>query len=128
MEGNRFVAALIVFHDRLSISMLLFMTVMGLWGLVAYARGQGLSGSLAGTFVIGQLLIVVQVIAGVALVLWGGRPAESTHYLYGATAILMLPFFWSYLRSRDQRQALLYYSLVALFIAGLAVRGITTGS
>jgi hypothetical protein len=26
------------------------------------------------------------------------------------------------------RQALLFYSLVALFIAGLAIRGMTTGS
>lgn len=120
-------AALLVFHDRLSISMLLFMTVVGLWGLVAYARGQGLSGSLAGTFVIGQVLIGFQVAAGVGLVLWGERPVDSTHYLYGATAILVLPFAWSYLRSRDQRQALLFYSLVALFIAGLAIRGITTG-
>jgi hypothetical protein len=107
--------------------MLLFMTVVGLWGLVAYARGQGLSGSLAGTFVIGQVLIGFQVAAGVGLVLWGERPVDSTHYLYGATAILVLPFAWSYLRSRDQRQALLFYSLVALFIAGLAIRGITTG-
>lgn len=120
-------AALLVFHDRLSISMLLFMTVVGLWGLVAYARGQGLSGSLAGTFVIGQVLIGFQVAAGVGLVLWGVRTVDSTHYLYGATAILVLPFAWSYLRSRDQRQALLVYSLVALFIAGLAIRGITTG-
>lgn len=120
-------ATLLVFHDRLSISMLLFMTVLGLWGLVAYARGQTLSGSLAGTFVIGQVLIVIQVAAGVSLLAWGNRPADSTHYLYGATAILILPFAWSYLRARDQRQALLFYSLVALFIAGLAVRGITTG-
>jgi tryptophan-rich sensory protein len=82
---------------------------------------------LAGTFVIGQVLIVIQVAAGVSLLAWGNRPADSTHYLYGATAILILPFAWSYLRARDQRQALLFYSLVALFIAGLAVRGITTG-
>ncbi len=120
-------ATLLLVHDRLSISMLLFMTVLGFWGLVAYARGQSLSGSLAGTFVIGQLLILLQVVAGTWLLLLGTRPAESTHYLYGATAILILPFVWSYLRARDQRQALLYYSFVALFIAGLAVRGITTG-
>lgn len=119
--------ALVVIHDRLSISMLLFMSVLGLWGLIAYFRGQALSGSLAGTFIIGQILIVFQVLAGVALVAMGARPVDSTHYLYGATAVLVLPFVWSFLRDRDQRQALLFYSLIALFIAGLAVRGITTG-
>ena len=41
--------------------------------------------------------------------------------------MLVLPFAWSYLRARNQRQALLIYSLIALFIFGLAVRGMITG-
>ena len=104
------------------------MAALGIWGLVSFLRGGTLSGSLAGAFVIGQALVVVQVLAGVALVLGGRRPPSSVHYLYGATAVLVLPFVWSYLRDRDQRQALLFYSLLTLFIAGLAVRGMTTGS
>ena len=120
-------SALLLVHDRLSISLLLFMAVLGAWGILAFIRGETLSGSLAGAFVIGQGLIVVQILAGVALVVAGAAPAESTHYLYGATAILVLPFVWSFLRDRDQRKALLLYSVLALFIAGLAVRGITTG-
>jgi hypothetical protein len=47
--------------------------------------------------------------------------------LYGATIVIVLPFIWSYAKERHPRQGLLYYSLVALFIAGLAVRGMTTG-
>ncbi len=104
------------------------MAVAGLWGLSSYLRGGTLSGSLAGTFVIGQGLVVVQVLAGIGLVLFGGRPTTSVHYLYGVTAVLVLPFVWSYVRERDQRQGLLFYSLIALFVAGLAVRGMTTGS
>ena len=57
----------------------------------------------------------------------GARPPTATHYLYGITAILVLPFAWSWLRARSQRQALLIYSLVSLFIFGLAVRGMITG-
>ena len=115
-----------VLHDRLAISVLLFMGVAGIWGLLSYARGQQLSGSLAGTLMIGEALIVLQVIAGVALAVGGARPAGPVHYLYGVTGILVLPFAWSFLKDRDQRQALLIYSLVALFIAGLAIRGMTT--
>ena len=55
------------------------------------------------------------------------RSPGATHYLYGITAVLVLPFAWSYLRSRDPRQSLLIYSLIALFIFGLAVRGMITG-
>lgn len=119
--------ALVIVHDRLSVSVLLFMSVLGLWGIIAYIRGESLSGSLAGAFVIGQMLIAAQVLAGVGLLVMGARPDDSTHYLYGITAVVILPFVWTYLRDRNQRQALLIYSLIAFFVAGLAVRGITTG-
>ncbi len=106
---------------------MIFWAAVGLWGVFAFLRGGSLSGSIAGALVIGQALVVVQVLAGVILVVIGGRPPEATHYLYGATGILVLPFAWTYLRDRDQRQALIVYSLLALFIAGLAIRGMTTG-
>lgn len=114
-------------HDRLATSVLIFMAAVGLWGLLTVVRGGGVSGSIAGALVIGQGLIVIQVLAGAALWLWGFRPADGTHVLYGLTAILVLPFAWSFMRDRDQRQALLLYSLLALFIVGLAIRGMTTG-
>jgi hypothetical protein len=114
-------------HDRLSITMMLFMAAVGAWGIIAYLRGQSISGSYTGALAIGEALIVAQVGAGVAMSATGARPPTPTHYLYGLTAVLVLPFAWSYLRARNQRQALLIYSLVALFIFGLAVRGVLTG-
>ena len=65
--------------------------------------------------------------AEVAKAMVDARPPGATHYLYGITAVLALPFAWSFLRARDKRLALLIYSLVALFIFGLAVRGMITG-
>jgi hypothetical protein len=116
-----------VLHDRLSITMMLFMAAVGAWGIFAYVRGQSISGSYAGALAIGEALILAQVSAGVVMFAKGARPPTATHYLYGLTAVLVLPFAWSYLRTRNQRQALLIYSLVALFIFGLAIRGIITG-
>ena len=114
-------------HDRLSVTVMLFMAAVGAWGIFAYLRGQSISGSYAGALAIGEALVVVQVGAGVTMLATGARPPSTTHYLYGITAVLVLPFAWSYLRARNQRQALLIYSLVALFIFGLAVRGMITG-
>jgi hypothetical protein len=104
------------------------MLAVGLWGLFSFARGGELSGSLAGALAIGQALIVVQVLAGVALYIDGFRPQSSVHLLYGVTAVIILPFVWSYVKDRHPRQGLLFYSLVALFIAGLSIRGMATGS
>ena len=108
-------------------STVLYMAALAAWGLVSYLRGGSVSGSLAGALAIGQVLVIVQVLAGLLLFFDGGRATSTVHYLYGLTAVLVLPFVWSYLRDRDQRQALLVYSLLALFVAGLAIRGMTTG-
>ena len=115
-------------HDRLATTMMLFMAVLGTWGVLSYLRGGSLSGNIAGTFLIGQGLVALQVIAGAAIYIGGHRPSNSIHILYGVTAILVLPFAWSYLRDRNQRQALMIYSLLALFIVGLAIRGMATGN
>lgn len=120
-------SALTLVHDRLATSMLLFMAAVGIWGVLSYLRGQSLSGSIAGALIIGQGLVVIQGAAGLVLYFNGNRPASSVHLLYGFTAALVLPFVWSYLRDRHPRQGLLLYSLIALFVAGLAIRGMATG-
>ncbi|MGH2560640.1 MAG: hypothetical protein ACRDJH_16370 [Thermomicrobiales bacterium] len=121
-------STLLLFHDRLATSVLLFMLAVGIWGIVSFARGGVLTGSVSGALVIGQALVVAQVVAGVALYLNGSRPESSVHILYGVTAIIVLPFVWTYVKDRHPRQGLLIYSLVALFIAGLSIRGMATGS
>jgi len=122
------VSFLMLVHDRLSITVMLFWGAVGLWGLATWLRGGSLSGSQAGALAIGEALVVLQVLAGVGLFIAGLRPPAPTHYLYGFTGILAIPFAWSYYRDRDQRTALLVYSLISLFIFGLAIRGIGTGS
>ncbi len=106
---------------------MLFFLVAGAWGLIEFARGGVLGGAVAGMLLIGQGLVVVQGLLGMVLFVWGDRPEDTIHILYGFTAALVLPFVWSYVRDKAPRQGLLLYSLVALFIFGLAIRGMTTG-
>ncbi len=103
------------------------MFAVGVWGVLAFLKGDSLGGSVSGAMVIGQILITLQVLLGVALVLGDARPSSTMHYLYGVTIVILLPFAYSYLQRRDPRQALLFFSLAALFIGGLAIRAITTG-
>lgn len=112
-------------HATLAQTVMLFFFILGVWGLIEYARGGELGGSIGGAFVIGQVVVTFQVLLGVALLTDGFR-APSVHYLYGISAIISLPFAWSYLRERHPRQGLLIYALVALWIFGLAIRGMIT--
>jgi hypothetical protein len=106
---------------------MLFMFAVGLWGLFTYAKGGMIEGSIAGALVIGQLLIVAQGFFGLLLYVDGPRPSDPVHILYGITAAIVMPFVYSYAKDRDPRQSLLIFSLIALFIGGLAIRGMTTG-
>jgi hypothetical protein len=113
-------------HERLATTVMIYFLVVGLWGLLEFARGGAIGGNIAGALVIGQVLVTVQVLFGVAMLVDGLRPQATTHLLYGASAVLVLPFVWSYIRDKAPRQGLMIYSLIALFIFGLAIRGMAT--
>lgn len=113
-------------HATLAQTMMYYFFAVGVWGVFEYIRGGELGGNIGGAFVIGQVLVMVQVLFGI-IILAGGFSVQSVHFLYGITAVISMPFAWSFMRSRHPRQGLMIYSLVALWIAGLAIRGIVTG-
>lgn len=113
-------------HATLAQTVMYYFFAIGVWGLFEYVRGGELGGNIGGAFVIGQVVVAIQVVLGL-VILAGGFSVQSVHFLYGITAIISMPFAWSYMRARHPRQALAVYSLVALWICGLAIRGIVTG-
>lgn len=106
--------------------MILFMFACGVWGLVSAFRG-GFDGSLAGALVLGEGLILLQGVLGIVLYLIGARPSNGLHFLYGVSAAVTLPGVYSYARNKSPQQQSLMFGAAALFIMGLAIRGITTG-
>ena len=114
------------FHNTLATTLLLFMLICGLWGVFGAVRG-GFSPSLAGALVLGEGLIVVQGLLGVLSYLTGARPVQMLHILYGLAAAITLPGIYTYARDKTARQQALLFGLGALFIVGLALRGMTTG-
>jgi hypothetical protein len=78
-----------LFHDRLATTIILFFLVAGVWGLIEYARGGVIGGAIAGILVVGQILVLVQGALGMVLFVWGDRPSDMVHLLYGFTAALV---------------------------------------
>ena len=113
-------------HNNLANTLWLFMLACGLWGVFSALRG-GFSPSLAGALVIGEGLVLVQGLLGGLTYLMGARPAQSLHFLYGVAAAVTLPGIYTYARTRSAKQQALLFGLGALFVFGLAIRGITTG-
>jgi hypothetical protein len=74
-------------------------------------------------------LILVQGLVGVLLLAQGHRPKEGLHLLYGVAAVLALPgvYFSPWVARGTERRDSLVLGLTALFMVGLAIRGIVTG-
>jgi hypothetical protein len=65
-------------HSRFANAAWLYMAILGLWSFINYARGQGVTGSVIGAVVVGELLMLVQTGLGLFLFLSAcTRPAQS---------------------------------------------------
>ena len=119
-------------HGALSNTAWLFFLIIGLWGLFRAIRGQAVNGNYLGAAFIGQMLFVVQAILGTLLWIGGNstniqRP--SIHLLYGAFALVFLPFIYmSVLRGDDTNRAQWVLAFTTLFLFGIALRGISTAA
>lgn len=120
-----FVDPLFQAHDRLAYAIVLYLTAVGLWGLVLGARGTGPTSGFRGALVIAEIAAVAIGVLGVALSITRGR-FEAIHALYGAALVLALPLAATLVRDRTPRGKSVALGLAALFAAGLAIRGITT--
>jgi heme A synthase len=117
---------LVELHLRIAFSLVLYYAAVGVWGVFLAVRKSAVTPGYRGALVIGVVLGIVQALIGVALVLVGLRPLDNLHFLYGATVILTLPLVASYIIDKKVSRPLAF-GLASLFMAGLAIRAITTG-
>jgi heme A synthase len=116
-------------HTLIARALVLYFALLGVWGVflgLRKRRSRELDPSFRGAVAIGVALGVIQAFVGVVLVASGLRPADNLHYLYGASVIVTLPLVSSYIADKQFSRPLAY-GLATLFMAGLAIRAITTG-
>ncbi|MCS7088479.1 MAG: hypothetical protein NZL91_07270 [Thermoflexales bacterium] len=118
---------LIQIHANLATAVMLFNALVGAWGLIKYLRGEGMDGSYFGAVALSPLLGLVQAVVGLMLVAQGlGGIVRAVHYLYGVLVVLAVPATFAYTRGRDDRGALLLYSVVLLVNALFGSRAVET--
>ncbi len=115
-------------HDRLALTALMYVTVMGLWGLWRAFRRQEIDGSFWGALVVAEIVILIQGLLGGYMWFAGLRPMRGgVHILYGIASALVIPGVFAFTRGGADRRATFIYAISLLFLAGLIIRGITTG-
>jgi hypothetical protein len=121
------VSLLLFLHQGLFRAGLLITAIIGVWGLVMYFRKLTPSGGFRSTLVLTEALFILQGVLGIGLFLGGRRPHDSLHWLYGILLVIVLPIGASYVSGREARRTEpLVYGIAGLFMAGLAIRALTT--
>lgn len=120
--------SLVTVHAQLSNTVLFYFLLLAIWGLVRFARRQGVGPSYWGALVIAELIILAQ--GGLGAFLWysGLRPDRSIHILYGLVSGLAIPAVYAYTKGREERAEMLMYGVTTLVTVGLILRAITTAS
>lgn len=112
-------------HGLLANTIVLYLALVGLWGLWLGLRAVGPTSGFRGALVIAELAAIAQAATGLVLAL--SRPLDPIHALYGVALVLAIPLAATMVRGRAPRGQSVALGIAALFTAGLAIRGITTG-
>ena len=113
-------------HGRVAFALVLYYTLVGLWGIVLGIRDRGPSPAFRGAIGIATIAAVAQGVIGLVVLLFRGAPAEAVHILYGFALAVSMPLAATMVQGRTPRGQSVALGLAALFAAGLAIRGITT--
>jgi len=113
-------------HAQLATALVLYLAALGVWGIALAAAGSGPTPSYRGSLVIAEVAIVLQGLLGVLAWLTSG-PSDAIHVLYGLALAVTIPLVATIVREGSPRRTALSLGLAALFAAGLAIRGVTTG-
>lgn len=114
-------------HNGLANACTLFSLIIFGYGLLAFFRGSGVTGTYLGIIVVGELLFIAQMVIGIVLFAGALTAARGwVHYLYGGVLVIALPGLYAFVRGRDTRREALMYALMGLFLAGISLRAVNT--
>jgi hypothetical protein len=113
-------------HANIANALVMYYAIVGVWGIGMGLMRKPINGSYRAALYLGVGVAVVQVLVGIVLLVMGGRFRDDLHFLYGLSLIISLPIANQLAEKRGWSLAL-SYGIASLFMAGLCIRGITTG-
>lgn len=113
-------------HASIANALVLFYALVGLWGVGLGMLKRPLDSAYRGALVLAVVTACVQVGVGLVLLVVVGLPRDPVHLLYGMSLVITLPLVRQYLAGQHLPPPMAY-GLGCLFMAGLALRAITTG-
>ena len=97
------------------------------WALAAHKLPRLRVRALWWFVLVAQLLLVAEIIVGVALMAGGGRVVSGIHTFYGFVTLAAIGILFSYRNQVGRRWHYLLYGWGGLFIVGLVIRSMIIG-
>ena len=118
-----------VIHGGLATACLIFSLIIAGYSFWRYFRGQGIDSAMWGVLVVGEVLYLAQGVLGGIMLAQGLQAARTwIHILYGVVMVISVPGAYALTRGRDSRREAIIYGIIGLFLAGIALRAMTTGA
>ena len=114
-------------HRVLASMIDLYALIVGVWGLVNFARRRPPDGNYYGALAVAVGIFAVEVLVGIVLLLMGQAPSRSIHWLYGVAMVITVPAIFFFTRGSNSTRESFLYGAGMIFIWGLAERAAETG-
>ncbi|MHB8588726.1 MAG: hypothetical protein ACYDA0_07735 [Candidatus Dormibacteraceae bacterium] len=119
--------ALVALHGVGARALLIFAVILAVWGTYRYFRNAEVSGGFRASYLIMAGLTALQGLVGLAAFIFGGRPTELLHLVYGVFAVLFLPGAYLYAHGGTRRREAVILAGGAWVVSIAFFRGIATG-
>jgi hypothetical protein len=118
---------MVAIHELLFRVIALYTLICAGWGLFNHFTHRPVTDSYRTTLLIAEGLFVVQALVGLELLGEGKVPAQPVHFLYGLLGVAVLPSVIGYV-GRGKKRESLWLGLTTLFLFGVAIRAMMTGT
>ncbi|MEP7356031.1 MAG: hypothetical protein ABI847_02170 [Anaerolineales bacterium] len=116
-------------HGGLATACLIYSLILAGYSFWRYFRGQGIDSAMWGVLGVGEVLYLAQGALGAVMLAQGLQAARTwIHILYGIVMVITVPGAYAITRGRDTRREAAIYGVLGLFLAGIALRAMTTGA
>ncbi|MCA9881347.1 MAG: hypothetical protein KC708_00170 [Anaerolineae bacterium] len=118
-------AALVDIHGILFNMVILYSFLLGVYAIVLAVGNGSISGNFWGAIGVYVVLTAATFVVGIILILNGYTVASDgriiIYILYMLFLIVIMPGLFSFLRGEDNRRAAIYFALLAMFNAAVAL-------
>jgi heme A synthase len=98
-----------------------------IWGIVLLIRKRGIDRVMRILLGVTAGLGVLQAALGGLLFLFGARPSDPLHYVYGLLVLAAIPVAYTYADNKSARRDMIVFTIAAVVVVAAAVRAFMTG-